>query len=471
MFDGIKREIKSTFLSLWKNKYWILVMCFILAGVSATVNYKINSKIAYSKMSLNYAEASYGLNPNSTRFSIYEFTTDKVMEEAIRLAGLEGKITPDELAKSIEIHQIDTKETNKEEYITTSYSIKYDGSNIDTENITAENMLDLICKAYKEYFMAKYGDNQSMLQNGLIYNHSTEPFLKLNSLSLRAEQLDRYIDERILENKSFKDENLDYTFTSLMKKIKNIINYDIPNIEAFILDSGVAENHEKLISTLEYKNFIEKMRYDTFKEYYNSDNTGIDMYDVAMSAIVMIPSENENDEYYMSRTQTAIDYLAKDADYNLKEATYSQKELTETDYMISQIKNSNGVIDSENENEKTAYEKTVSDKMDSALTHSEITRVFDEKSNKANIEKTDMMLSKLKKDLDDITEDLKVLDTSYIKYRSQDYLMFRNSTSSFLQNIGIKKIIIGEIGFLIICFIVLYLKVRKRKELNWNEKI
>lgn len=444
MFNKIKHNIKSTSLSIWKNKYWLLAISFVLLWALASLNYKMNSCIASTQMSLNYAEASYGLNPNSTRFSIYEFTGDEVMEKAIHYAGLDGKISADELAKCIKIRQIDTKETNKEAYITTSYSITYDGRKIDTDNRSAENMLNLICQAYKEYFMDNYGENQSLLTDGPTYNYSNEPFLRLNALSIRADQLERYIDARIYENKSFVDENLDYTFTSLLKKMKNIIDYDIPNIEAFILESGVAESQEKFISTLEYINLVKKMRYDTFKAYYDSDNDGIDMYDVIMSAIVMIPSENKKNEYYMSRTQTAIDYLAKDADSNLKDATYIQEELTQTDYMISQIKKSHGL--------PTAGEKNIPAPM------------VDENTNKANINKTNAMLSKLEEDLAKITEDLKVLDTSYIKYHTQDYLMFRNSTPSFSKKIDIKKLVIEEAVFLIICFMIIYIKASRRKE-------
>ena len=37
--------------------------------------------------------------------------------------------------------------------------------------------------------------------------------------------------------------------------------------------------------------------------YYNSDNLGIGLYDESMSAIVMIPTLDENREFYMSRTK------------------------------------------------------------------------------------------------------------------------------------------------------------------------
>ena len=41
--------------------------------------------------------------------------------------------------------------------------------------------------------------------------------------------------------------------------------------------------------------------------HLNSDNLGIGLYDESMSAIVMIPTLDENREFYMSRTKTALD--------------------------------------------------------------------------------------------------------------------------------------------------------------------
>ena len=46
------------------------------------VHYKMNQSRVGVRISLNYSQASKGLNPNSTRFSIYEFTCDEVLEKA-----------------------------------------------------------------------------------------------------------------------------------------------------------------------------------------------------------------------------------------------------------------------------------------------------------------------------------------------------------------------------------------------------
>ncbi len=48
--------------------------------------------------------------------------------------------------------------------------------------------------------------------------------------------------------------------------------------------------------------------------YYDADKKGISIYEKSMTSIMMIPTVDEDSEYYMSRTKTAMDALARAAD-------------------------------------------------------------------------------------------------------------------------------------------------------------
>lgn len=57
-----------------------------------------------------------------------------------------------------------------------------------------------------------------------------------------------------------------------------------------------------------------------------------------MTSIMMIPTVDEASEYYMSRTKTAMDALARSADASLSDATDYQSEIVSTNYVIQKIR-------------------------------------------------------------------------------------------------------------------------------------
>ena len=54
-------------------------------------------------MTLNYSEASHGLNPNRTRFTTTDLTSDEVLQSTLYNAGLEGQMTVEQLRKAITV--------------------------------------------------------------------------------------------------------------------------------------------------------------------------------------------------------------------------------------------------------------------------------------------------------------------------------------------------------------------------------
>jgi hypothetical protein len=168
---------------------------------------------------------------------------------------------------------------------------------------------------------------------------------------------------------------------------------------------------------------MNQMTYDNYMAAYDMDNEGIVMYDEAMSSIVMIPTIDTDDQYYMSRTKTAMDYLAQDADEQLQAAT---------DVLAS--------LD---------YYSYVSEKISNGTSNEEVS------------EKAESMLAAMESYLDDISQELRMLDLEYIRQKTHNYLTFSSNSVSTLSRFNIS----GAVEKVIECMIViafLYLIIGQR---------
>ena len=431
MFKKFIKLLRESFAKFYRFRFQIVcgaVLLFVLLNV---VHYNLNQSRTTVRISLNYSQASQGLNPNSTRFSIYEFTCDEVLEKTIEYAGLTGKITPEELKSAINVIPGDrSKMQSMDKYVCTTYSISYNHPK-QIKGIDSLNMLQIYCSAYKEYFIENYGDNSAILYyDGDSFNN-TEPYLKLKDAELKAKQISRYTEQRITENTSYTDSQTGDNFLSVMKEIDQVIDYDIPAIYGFILESGVSESKAELLATLKYKNKISQIDYDVMMARYNSDNDGIMMYDEAMSGIVLVPAVDENNKYYMSRTETALDDMANGARESLKYANEFQKSISDTNHTISQME----IVESTDENLKKAAD----------------------------------MIAELDSRIDAISKKLKILDLSYIKYKTHNYLTFKYGTTTFLQSIDVSLTVMEIMLYLVLCYIVAVV-CTYRKKVNKEKK-
>ena len=272
-----------------------------------------------------------------------------------------------------------------------------------------------MCESYREIFLSNYCDNQSILKEKLEVTTACEPYLRLNELEVRAAALNRYLNARLGENKSFTDEaNPDPStnnFTTLGKMINNLVDYDLPNAMAFVIEGGVARDPAMLTSILEYKNKIDDLAMRTQQAYYDADKKGISIYEKSMTSIMMIPTVDEASEYYMSRTKTAMDALARAADASLADATDYQSEIVSTNYVIQKI------------------------------------RELD--AGQPRLAEAQAMVNKLETAINEISEQLFVLDKAYIKYKSQNYITFTYGSASFLQRLSLKKTLMESVAVML----------------------
>lgn len=273
--DDIKEKIKQALRHIWINKYRLFFCLLTLCCLFGLVHYFKSADSATASISFNYSEAALGMNPNKTRFNAYEIVSDEVMERAIRRVGLQDSLTASQLAQCLYLSPEGTGSANGSEYISTNYYLSINTRKLELGSRKATDLLQSVCESYREIFQSSYCDNQSLLKEKLDVTTDCEPYLRLNELEVRAEGLNRYLNTRLQENKSFTDDaNPDSStnnFTTMGKKINNLVDYDLPNAMAFVIEGGVARDPSMLTSILEYKNKIDDIAMRKKQAYYDAD--------------------------------------------------------------------------------------------------------------------------------------------------------------------------------------------------------
>ena len=119
-------SLRGAFELFRKRKLIVIVSFVLLFAILCGCQYLIHTRTAGTVLSLDYEEASQGLAPNRTRFNIYEIRSSEIMERLIESAGLEGKITPEELSECISIKAThDRNISSNVNYISTSFVIRF----------------------------------------------------------------------------------------------------------------------------------------------------------------------------------------------------------------------------------------------------------------------------------------------------------------------------------------------------------
>ena len=404
------------FIVLSNIKTIAVLMCvFVFISLIVTYTGSFNKKSVV--LSLNYEEASKGQNPNLTRYNVYELKSDRVMERVISNAGLQDVLTPTELSEHIDIAENSSGKTidpndSSTYYISTSYTVSY-RMNREIKNISVDDMMTLICKSYNDMFHEEYVGTKSVLKYDL-GDIAGKEYIEIAKLfTNKSDQMLRYIQQRIEENATYRSDITGQSFQTIKKMIQNVQNYSIKKYSAFVLESGLSRNKDHYIRTLNYKNDMLNINYQKFMIDYNVRKQQVQDYDSAMIGTVMVPSINEKQEYYMSRTNTGTDYLTKEADYSLSQGNAVDRDIIDNNDIIAKI------------NASTA----------------------DEESYK----KADELIKTVDEELKQVANTADTTDKEYIKHTTKDYLTFTEYTGS-----GNKMFILETvIGTAVVFFIIL----------------
>ena len=429
-FPGMGWNILRNTINVFRRRKFLVLASFLIIFLALCgFHYARNMRTASTVLSLDYEEASKGLTPNRTRLNIFEIQSDEVMKKLIDYAGLEGKITPAELSECVSVKATHGKNiSGSVNYLSTSFVVRFTDKGM-VPGRSAEDMLSLLCKAYREYFVEHYGYNHSILSfdvGNLKFND--EYLIAVDLLELKCSQLEKYVQLRRRESKNYQEPDTGITFSALEQRVNNFYDYDLAKLRSYVIENGIANDRAGLISMLDYKIRMDRLMYSKLMAAYDEDNNGIRLYDAAMSAVVMIPTQDQTMQYYMSRTKTGMDNMALHADAQLAGATERLEQIEYSTYLTEKLK----------------------------------TRLSDRKK-KA---KADAMIHEMDETLDKLAADIQTADSAYTSARARNYISFSDDNAGFANQIGLVRAFL----FTVLVLIAVYACVLLWKILSDKEK-
>ena len=418
VWNGIRNAAE-----VFRKRWYVFLAVFLVIFVAfCGFHYAKSDRTASTVLSLDYEEASKGLTPSQTRFNIFEIQSGKVMERLIEYAGLEGKITPEELSKCISVQATHDKSVSGNvNYISTSFVVRFT-VNDAMAGRTAGDMLSLLCKAYREYFVEHYGYNHSILAfdtGDLKFND--EYLLAVDLLELKCSQLEKYVQLRQRESKNYQDPDTGNSFSALEQRVNSFYTYDLARLRSYIIENGIANDKAGLVSMLDYKNRMDRLMYDKLMAAYDEDNNGIRLYDAAMSAVVMIPTQDQTMQYYMSRTKTGMDNMAIHADGQLAGAAERMEQIEYSAYLTG--------------------------------------KMAEGSSDRNKKEKADAMIREMETTLDRLAADIQAVDSVYTSAKARNFISFSDDNTGFAERIGLVPSLLCAVLIMLAVFACVILRM------------
>lgn len=409
---------------LWQHRFVYLTILILVTCSTSLVMYRQKARTAKMLVALNYEEATRGLYPNNTRFNISLIKSEDVLDRAIAKAGLEGQITALDMADHItalasNVNGMQLPSDTTSYKIATTYTITYEKNDELGPRISAKDMLGLIVEAYKDVFYEDY----TYVEVGIAPDWSEceeQEYMEIGSFfEKECRKLRRFLNTNANENGTFRSARTGETFTSLRQKVDNFITIDLEKYDSYVLQSGLSKNRERYISKLEYENFLKNIDYQKFMAEYQNRLHTIEIYDSALTAVVLIPTLDTQNNFYMSRTKVAIDYQATAAESANSNGNDTLAVIQKNEYAIRQMRS------------QTA-------------------------NTPSSIATAQSMIQDMKQKLETLIETTKILNKEYVRYKTKNYLTISFEERSLADELSLKWVILADgAAFCALCVWVL----------------
>ena len=416
--------IELVLRGLWQHRFVYLTILILVTCSTSLVMYRQKARTAKMLVALNYEEATRGLYPNNTRFNISLIKSEDVLDRAIAKAGLEGQITALDmadhitaLASNVDGMQLPSDTTSYK--IATTYTITYEKNDELGPRISARDMLGLIVEAYKEAFYEDY----TYVEVGIAPDWSEceeQEYMEIGSFfEKECRKLRRFLNTNANENGTYRSARTGETFPSLRQKVDNFISIDLEKYDSYVLQSGLSKNRERYISKLEYENFLKNIDYQKFMAEYQNRLHTIEIYDSALTAVVLIPTLDTQNNFYMSRTKVAIDYQATAAESANSNGNDTMAVIQKNESAIRQMRS------------QTA-------------------------NSSSSLATAQSMIQDMKQKLETLIETTKILNKEYVRYKTKNYLTISFEERSLADELSLKWVILADgAAFCALCVWVL----------------
>ena len=404
--------IELVLRGLWQHRFVYLTILILVTCSTSLVMYRQKARTAKMLVALNYEEATRGLYPNNTRFNISLIKSEDVLDRAIAKAGLEGQITALDmadhitaLASNVDGMQLPSDTTSYK--IATTYTITYEKNDELGPRISAKDMLGLIVEAYKEVFYETY----TYVEVGIAPDWSEceeQEYMEIGSFfEKECRKLRRFLNTNANENGTYRSARTGETFPSLRQKVDNFISIDLEKYDSYVLQSGLSKNRERYISKLEYENFLRNIDYQKFMAEYQNRLHTIEIYDSALTAVVLIPTLDTQNNFYMSRTKVAIDYQATAAESANSNGNDTMAVIQKNEYAIRQMRS------------QTA-------------------------NSSSSLATAQSMIQDMKQKLETLIETTKILNKEYVRYKTKNYLTISFEERTLADELSLKWVILAD---------------------------
>ena len=328
------RLLCEVFLLRVRRLFVVGVVCTLIFMCVLTT---VKSFSATTTMSLNYEESVTGKTPNGARFSESEFLTQEYLEAILQATGLQDDLTTSELADCISISPTNSKLVTEEDdyYISSSYHIDLELPWSLWGKITAQDLLDQICRVYLKRFTADYRINATSLD--ISFDYSDMDYEEIGSyFRMMIGRINNYLTVRNDQAGSYLSTR-GQSYSAIQKQVQNLQGYTLSEYQSYIWENGVAKNNARCIDDLNELN--RTLRWSEMSDSQKSDifMNILDNYNNKMVSSVLIPTYDSDGSFYMSRTKVGIDDLALRANELLSSAVDAQKNITTNNSKITAL--------------------------------------------------------------------------------------------------------------------------------------
>lgn len=396
---------------VWKNKLWILFLAGVSAVFYAWNSAQANLKSASATLSLHYDEAYEGLNPNGTRFNINELLSDDVLNETIKRAGLEGKLTTGDLIDSLEV-TASGSQGPKNMFIATEYSIKLKNDYLP-DRISAKNMLTLLLETYKQYFLSHYGSNDSALNINWSDVDDWEYIEFSDIMTVKVNNLITYLDDLREESGMYQYHSTGESFKSLGESVANFRDIYLNKYTSYISINGLFKNPDNYRSKLEYRRSLISQSLKSNEDRYHIFQDALNLYDESMITFVMVPMYDSSNGLYMARTAIGMDTLTDQSKSYAEKIETNSKEIKVFDTNIALTRNNT--------------------------------------ANQIKFAYADSMIKEIEEHMDGLISRIRVVKKEYEDYRDKNNVQYSVGGYSLMSGYNIKNAVIVAVFVALLC--------------------
>ena len=324
-------------MAVWENKWWILFLAAVAAAVFGWHSAMHREDSAKATLVLRYEQAYEGLNPNGTRFNINELLSDEVVGQAIRLAGLEDSLTPEELLPCIAVGASGSQ-SPQNMYIATEYTVWLNNECLP-DRIRARDMLTLLMESYKQYFLQHYGSNDSALDIDWNDVEDWEYLEFADIMNVKVNNLITYLEDLRSESGMYQYHTEGESFRSLVESVTNFRDIYLNKYTAYVTNQHLFRNAGNYEDKLLYRRFLTSQSLSSNTERYNIYQDALRLYDESMITFVMVPLFDATNGLYMARTSIGMDDLTLNSQSYAEKIETNAKEIKVFDASIANAQN------------------------------------------------------------------------------------------------------------------------------------